>query len=108
VAGTSQAASYTAALALGSGLVLVVAGFARIGWTAEFLSKPIVTGFVLRLTVLVILNEVPHLLGVSTPHGKVVERVSALGSGLTRGDADLTTVAVSVASLAVLFGGARL
>ena len=30
---------------------------------AEFLSKPIVTGFVLGLTVLVILNEVPHLLG---------------------------------------------
>ena len=36
VAGTSQAAAYTAALALGSGLVLVVAGFARVGWTAEF------------------------------------------------------------------------
>jgi len=108
VAGTAQAASYTAALALGSGLVLFVAGFARIGWTAEFLSKPIVTGFVLGLTILVILNEVPHLLGMPTPEGKVVERVTALGSGLTRGDADLTTVAVSAASLVVLFGGSRL
>jgi sulfate permease, SulP family len=108
VAGTSQAASYTAALALGSGLVLVVAGFARIGWTAEFLSKPIVTGFVLGLTILVILNEVPHLLGVPSPEGRVVERVSALGSGLTRGAADLTTVAVSAVSLVVLFGGSRL
>ncbi len=108
VAGTSQAASYTAALALGSGLVLVVAGFARIGWTAEFLSKPIVTGFVLGLTLLVILNEVPHLLGVPSPEGKVIERVSALGSDLTRGDADLATVVVSAASLVVLFGGSRL
>jgi len=95
-------------LALGSGLVLFVAGFARIGWTAEFLSKPIVTGFVLGLTILVILNEVPHLLGMPTPEGRVVERVSALGSGLTRGDADLTTVVVSAASLVVLFGGSRL
>ena len=108
VAGTSQAAAYTAALALGSGLVLVIAGFVRIGWMAEFLSKPIVTGFVLGLTVLVILNEVPHLLGVPTPEGQVVERVSALGSSLTRGDADLATVIVSAASLVVLFGGARL
>jgi high affinity sulfate transporter 1 len=108
VAGTAQAASYTAALALGSGLVLFVAGFARIGWTAEFLSKPIVTGFVLGLTILVILNEVPHLLGMPTPEGRVVERVSALGSGLSRGEADLTTVVVSAASLVVLFGGSRL
>ena len=69
VAGTAQAASYTAALALGSGLVLLTAGFLGIGWVAEFLSKPIVTGFVLGLTVLVILGEVPHLLGVPTPEG---------------------------------------
>ena len=108
VAGTAQAAAYTAALALGSGLVLVAAGFVRIGWMAEFLSKPIVTGFVLGLTLLVILNEVPHLVGVPTPAGKVIERVGALGSSVTRGEADLTTVAVSAVSLLVLFGGHRL
>ena len=108
VAGTAQAASYTAALALGSGLVLVAAGFVRIGWMAEFLSKPIVTGFVLGLTLLVILNEVPHLVGVPTPAGKVIERVGALGSSVTRGEADVTTVAVSAVSLVVLFGGHRL
>ena len=108
VAGTARAESYTAALALASGLVLVVAGFLRIGWAAEFLSKPIVTGFVLGLTILVILNEVPHLLGVPTPQGQVVERVGALGESLTRGDSDPATVLISVGSLVVLFGGARL
>ncbi len=108
VAGTAQAASYTAALAIGAGLVLIAAGFLGLGWLAEFLSKPIVTGFVLGLTLLVILNELPHLLGVPTPQGKVVERVSALGSSLTRGDVDLTTVAVSVLALTILFGGNRL
>ena len=108
VAGTAQAASYTAALALGSGLVLVAAGFARVGWMAEFLSKPIVTGFVLGLTILVILNELPHLLGVPSPEGLVVERVGALGSSLTHGEADLVTVAVSAAALVALFGGAWL
>src|SRR6476469_4756935 len=105
VAGTSQAAAYTAALALGSGLVLVAAGFLRIGWMAEFLSKPIVTGFVLGLTILVIVNEVPHLLGVPTPQGQVVQRISALGGSLTRGDADATTMLISAVSLAILFGG---
>lgn len=108
VAGTAQAASYTAALALGSGLVLIAAGFLGIGWVAEFLSKPIITGFVLGLTILVILNEVPYLLGVPTPQGQVVERVGALGASLTKGDADLAAVIVSVVSLLVLFGGQRL
>jgi sulfate permease, SulP family len=108
VAGTIQAASYTAALALASGLVLVAAGFLRIGWAAEFLSKPIVTGFVLGLTILVILNEVPHLLGVPTPQGQVVKRIGALGQSLTRGDADPTTVIISAGSLLLLFGGSRL
>src|SRR5689334_3227414 len=105
VAGTARAASYTAALALGSGLVLLTAGFLGVGWVAEFLSKPIVTGFVLGLTVLVILSEVPHLLGVPTPKGQVVERVSSLGESLTRGEADMPTVVVSVVSLLLLFGG---
>ncbi|GAA2149202.1 high affinity sulfate transporter 1 [Humibacillus xanthopallidus] len=107
VAGTAQAASYTAALALGSGLVLIAAGFVGIGWMAEFLSKPIVTGFVLGLTSLVILNEVPHLVGVPTPAGRVIERVGALGSSVTRGEADLTTAAVSAVALVMLFGGQR-
>jgi high affinity sulfate transporter 1 len=105
VAGTAQAASYTAALALASGLVLVVAGFFGIGWVAEFLSKPIVTGFVLGLSILVILGEVPHLLGVPTPQGQVVERVDALTGNLTRGEADIATMIVSSVSLIVLFGG---
>jgi high affinity sulfate transporter 1 len=108
VAGTTQAAAYTAALALGAGVVLLAAGVLGIGWVAEFLSKPIVTGFVLGLTILVILGEVPHLLGVPTPNGQVVERVTALGANLTRGDADAATVTVSAVSLLVLFGGQRL
>ena len=108
VAGTAQAASYTAALAIAAGLVLLAAGLLRIGWVAEFLSKPIVTGFVLGLTILVILGEVPHLLGVPTPSGQVVERVGALSGSLTHGDADLATLIVSALALLVLFGGQRL
>lgn len=108
VAGTAQAASYTAAMALTCGLVMLAAGFLGIGWVAEFLSKPIVTGFVFGLVILVVLGELPHLLGVPTPKGQVVQRVGELGGSLGRGDADLTTVVISAVSLLVLFGGSRL
>ncbi|HTY71876.1 MAG TPA: SulP family inorganic anion transporter [Actinomycetes bacterium] len=108
VAGTLRAASYTAALALASGLVLLASGFLRIGWMAEFLSKPIVTGFVLGLVILVILGEVPHLLGVPSPRGQVVERIGALEGSLQSGQANDIAIWISVVSLVVLFGGQRL
>jgi sulfate permease, SulP family len=50
----AQAVLFTTAAAMWVvGVILVVAAFLRIGWIAEFLAKPIVTGFVLGLTVLV-------------------------------------------------------
>ena len=63
----AEAVAYTSAIALAAGLVLVVAGVLRVGWVAEFLSKPIVTGFVFGLTVLVIIGELPNLLGIPIP-----------------------------------------
>ncbi len=97
--------AYTAAVAIGAGLVLVVAGLLRIGWVAEFLSKPIVTGFVLGLTVLIIVGEIPALIGIPTPQGDVVTRITALYQGV--GDAKLVTTLVSAVSLTVLFVGGR-
>ncbi|HEY9375884.1 MAG TPA: SulP family inorganic anion transporter [Jiangellaceae bacterium] len=102
----AQAVAYTAALALGAGLVLVAAGLLRIGWVAEFLSKPIVTGFVIGLTLLVIVGEVPKLLGIPAPQGDVLDRVQVLLGNL--GASDALTAAIGIGTLAILFGGARL
>jgi high affinity sulfate transporter 1 len=104
----SEAIAYTVALALGSGLVLVILGLLRVGWIAEFLSKPIVTGFVFGLTILVIVGEIPKMVGVPVPDEDVMGRIFSLISGFLV-DWDLPTVAISAVSLLVLFGlGARL
>ena len=83
-----------------------VAAWLRIGWVAEFLSKPIVTGFVLGLTLLVILGELPSMLGIQVGPRDVVERIRGLVGGI--GQVDLLTVGLAVAALAVLFVGSRL
>jgi len=101
-----EAVAYTAAVAIGAGLVLIVAGLLRIGWVAEFLSKPIVTGFVLGLTILIIVGEIPNLLGIRVPQGDVLTGINALFNGL--GDAKPLTALVSAITLTVLFVGARL
>jgi high affinity sulfate transporter 1 len=101
----AQAVAYTVALALGAGLVLLAAGLLKVGWVAEFLSKPIVTGFVIGLTVLVIIGEVPKLVGITAPQGDVLDRVQALLGNFSTLDAP--TAAIGVVSLAILFGGAK-
>ncbi|MBL8929534.1 MAG: SulP family inorganic anion transporter [Kineosporiaceae bacterium] len=99
----AHAAVMTSALALVAGLILLLAGLLRIGWIAQFLNEPIVTGFVTGLVVLVIVGEVPGLLGLKTPSGALLDRIWALA--LTARDAQPTTLLVALVALLVLFGG---
>jgi SulP family sulfate permease len=105
-ANVEEAVTYTSAIALAAGVVLVLAGFLRVGWVAEFLSKPIVTGFVFGLTILVIIGELPNLLGIHVTPGDVLHRISVLALNIDQ--IDPLTAAVGVSALAVLFIGSRL
>ncbi len=102
----AHAAELTSALAIVAGVVLLVAGLIKIGWVAQFLSEPIVTGFVTGLVVLVVVGEIPGLLGLPTPTGALLDRLVALIR--TAPDAHPITLAVAVVALVLLFGGQRL
>ena len=101
----SQAVLYTTAVAVAAGIVLIIAAQLRIGWIAEFLSKPIVTGFVLGLTVLVIIGELPNLTGIPVSATDVLGRIQALAFGL--GETNPLTAAVGFGALAILMLGSR-
>jgi SulP family sulfate permease len=93
----------TAALAIVTGLVLIVAGLLRIAWMAEFLSKPIVTGFVFGLTLTIVIGELPGLLGIPKPPGDLVGVLVRTFGDLD--DVHVATTLVAAATLVVLFGG---
>lgn len=99
------AVQLTSALALVAGVVLVAAGLLRLGWVAQFLSEPIIAGFVAGLVVLIMIGEIPGLAGLPTPAGNLLERLVALVG--TVGEVSVPTLAVGVAALIVLFGGQR-
>ena len=46
------------------GVILVIAGVARLGFISEFLAKPVVTGFIFGVAVTVIVKQLPKLLGL--------------------------------------------
>ena len=98
-----RAVALTVALALLSGVVLLVAGVLRTGWIAEFLSKPIVTGFVFGLALVIIVGEAPRLLGLPGGEGPVLGRLLATAQALP--DVHPLTTAVGAGSLVLLFAG---
>jgi SulP family sulfate permease len=56
-------------VALLAGLVLIVAGAARLGRYAGILPWPVVEGFTVGIALLIFLQQVPPALGVETPEG---------------------------------------
>ena len=100
------AVQLTSVLAITAGVALLAAGLLRVGWVAQFLSEPIVTGFVAGLVVLIVVGEIPALAGLDMPKGGILERLLEIIRGVP--DMHGLTLAVGAASLVVLFGGSRL
>jgi high affinity sulfate transporter 1 len=68
----------TAALAVIVGLVLVAGGLARLGFISDFLTKSVVTGFIIGLAISVIVGQVPKVLGLPGLSGSFPEQVAEL------------------------------
>jgi SulP family sulfate permease len=56
-----------AQLALLSGLVLLVCGLLRIGFIANFFSRPVMSGFTIGSSIVIALGQLPALLGAQLP-----------------------------------------
>jgi sulfate permease, SulP family len=93
-------AVYAAAFVLVTGLVFLVAGIARLGFITQFLSKPVMDGFVVGLAVFVTVGQLNKLFGVEKPEGNTVERLIGIVRELPQ--ASVATFAVGALALAAL------
>ena len=94
-------ATYAAAFVLVTGLVFLLAGVVRLGFITQFLSKPVMDGFVMGLAVFVAVGQLNKLFGVDKPDGNTVERLLGIIRELP--GADWTTFLVGAAALVTLF-----
>jgi high affinity sulfate transporter 1 len=90
----------TAALALIVGVILVVAGLARLGFISDFLTKSVVTGFIFGLAITIIIGQIPKILGVPGLSGSLPEQVVQLVGLLP--DTNPYTLAVGLAALVLI------
>lgn len=102
--GLSGLAEYmvaAAALALLSGVILLVMGLLRLGVVANFLSHPVIAGFITASGVLIAASQLKHLLGVPGHGSTLPETLYALWHGLPQ--INLPTLVIGGLALAFLF-----
>jgi high affinity sulfate transporter 1 len=98
--GPAKAPVLLAALALASGLTMVLAGVLRLGFIADFISRPVVAGFVTGIAIDVIVSQVPKLLGIPGVNGDTFDKVEAIVRHVT--DTQWRPVAIGLAGVAAI------
>lgn len=88
------------ALALVTGLILLAGGLTRLGFVAEFLARPVLTGYVVGLALTIIVSQLPALLGLPVSSGGFFEKLWDLAGDAV--DVSWSTAAVGVCSLALV------
>lgn len=93
--------SYAVAFVMVVGVVFLLAGAARLGFITQFLSKPVMDGFVTGLAVFVAVGQLNKLFGVPKGEGNTVEKLATIVKELPQ--ANWVTFAVGASALALLF-----
>lgn len=92
--------SLTALLALMVGCILAVAGFARLGFIAEFLAKPVLAGYMVGLGLVILVGQLSSLLGIPSGSGNFFQVTRNVITNLD--NVSGWTVAVGLGSLALI------
>jgi len=92
---------YASAFVLVTGLVFLAAGLARLGFITQFLSKPVMDGFVTGLAIFVAVGQLNKLFGVEKPEGNTIEKLLGIIRELP--EANGVAFAVGAVALALLF-----
>lgn len=96
-------AEYNAAallLALLSGLILLAMAVLRLGFLANFLSHPVMSGFMSASGLLITLGQLKHILGIKAGGENAIELLQSLIAGLPQ--TNLPTLAIGASSLVFL------
>ncbi len=96
-------ASVTLAVLVGA--ILVVAGLLRLGFVANFISEPVLVGFKAGIGIVIVLDQLPKLLGIHIHKGSFIHNLMATVEGIAQ--ASVPTVAMGVFTVALLLGMER-
>jgi SulP family sulfate permease len=100
--GAVELAAASATLALLVGAMLVLASVFRFGFIANFISEPVLTGFKSAIGVVIVVDQLPKLLGIHIDKAGFFRDLLAIVGQLPH--ASIVTLVLALAVLALIFG----
>jgi SulP family sulfate permease len=88
-------------LACLSGLILVLMGVFRLGFLANFLSHPVIAGFITASGIIIAASQLKHILGISASGHNLFDLVLSLIIHL--GETNIITLVIGASATAFLF-----
>jgi len=88
-------------LAMLSGLFLLLLGIFHFGFLANFLSHPVVSGFITASGIIIALSQVRHILGINAGGDNLPDLLGSLAQNI--GNLNASTLAVGLFALGFLF-----
>ncbi len=104
-AGGAQYPERVALLAVMTGALVLLVGLLRFGWVAQLLSAPIIAGFLAGVAVIIVIHQLPDLLGLDAVDGSPLHRVVTIARQL--GDANAWSFGIAMAVFALIVVGHR-
>ena len=99
--GTPEYIAAAITLAFLSGVFLLVLGVFRLGFLANFLSHPVIAGFITASGIIIAASQLKHILGVKAGGHNLYELLVSLGEHVS--ETNFITLVIGVASTAFLF-----
>jgi high affinity sulfate transporter 1 len=96
----AQLLAASATLAMLVGAMLLLASVLRFGFVANFISEPVLTGFKSGIGLVIVIDQLPKLLGVHITKGNVFHNLAAIVAQLPH--SSLTTVGLALAVLGLI------
>ena len=101
MAGSSEFIVLTIALALMAGVLLIIGGLLRLGILADFLSRPVLDGFMVGVAISIVIGQLSKIVGYEPEGYRFVPDMIQFVTHI--GDIHLPTFVVGVTSLVLLF-----
>lgn len=102
----SERALLAATLAVMVGAVCIVAGLLRLGFIADFMSRPVLTGYINGLGITIIISQLPKILGFPVPSDRPLQELAYTLGHLS--ETNPWSMALGLLCLAVILGLARI
>ncbi|MGB5855597.1 MAG: sulfate permease [Oceanisphaera sp.] len=97
--GSSEYIAAAIALAFISGIMLMLMGFLKLGLLANFLSHPVISGFITASGLLIAASQLQHLLGISASGHNLLDMLLAIAANIQH----TNLITLTIGGSAVLF-----